>query len=145
MTGSAVTFAAVLAGLLVAHDVADHWVQTDAQAVGKGRRGRVGRRACVGHVATYTLVTATTVAALWVLLALPITPAGFLAGQATSAVTHYWADRRLPLARLAHRVGRGRLYRLGADVGCLGTGGYALDQSFHRAWLLIAALLTAVA
>lgn len=40
---TAVTFTAVGLGLLVAHTVADHWVQTHRQAMNKGRPGRPGR------------------------------------------------------------------------------------------------------
>lgn len=146
----AVTFAVVLPGLLVAHQVADHWVQTSHQAGRKGAAGWPGRVACAAHVATYTLVTAGSVALLWALLGLSVTPAGFAAGQVLSAVTHYWADRRFTLARLAALTGKAGFYRLGAprpehdDNPMLGTGAYALDQSWHWAWLGAAALLTAV-
>ncbi|WP_018683680.1 DUF3307 domain-containing protein [Actinokineospora enzanensis] len=138
---SAVTFAVLLPALLVAHQVGDHWAQTDHQAVAKGRRDRSGRMACVGHVASYTVVTAGTVAVLWWLLGLPVTPVGFVAGQAISAVTHYWADRRFTLSWLARVAGKGAFARLGGPLG----GGYILDQSWHQLWLLVAALVTAVA
>ncbi|MBP2340273.1 hypothetical protein JOF41_006451 [Saccharothrix coeruleofusca] len=149
--GMAVAFAAVLPALLVAHNVADHWVQTESQSVHKGWRSHAGRLACLRHVASYTMVTAGTVALLWWLLGLPITPAGFVAGQLVSAVTHYWADRRHTLARLAALVGKGGFVTFGAprpgrdDNPTLGTGAYALDQSWHWLWLGVAALLTAVA
>lgn len=147
---AAVTFAVVLPGLLVAHQVADHWVQTDHQAGRKGAAGWPGRMACAAHVGTYTLVTAAVVAVLWVVLGLGITPAGFVVGQLLSAVTHYWADRRAVLARLVALVGITGFYRLGVprpgrdDNPSLGTGAYALDQSWHWLWLGMAALLTAV-
>lgn len=146
----AVTFAATLPGLLVGHNVADHWVQSSHQAAHKGLPGWPGRIACAAHVASYTAVTAATVGLLWGLLGLGITPAGFLAGQALSATTHYWADRRSTLARLAERLGRDGFYRLGCprpgrdDNPSLGTGAYALDQSFHWLALFVAALLTAL-
>lgn len=136
MTSSAVTFAALLPALLVAHNVADHWVQTSHQAGAKGQPGWPGRWACAAHVATYT------------------------------AVTHYWADRRFTLARLCDRLGKGEFYNLGKprdrtvtagfvsieggmartpiDIPTLGTGAYALDQSWHWAWLGAAAFVTAV-
>jgi hypothetical protein len=66
-------------------------------------------------------------------------------------LTHYWADRRTTLAALATRVGKGEFYALGAprpgreDNPTIGTGAYALDQAWHWVWLLVAALLTAVA
>ncbi|MGH9288440.1 MAG: transcriptional regulator [Acidimicrobiales bacterium] len=147
---AAVTFAAVGVGLYAAHRVADHWVQTGHQSLAKGQPGWSGRWACAKHVATYTLTTAGTVALLWVVLGLAITPLGFLLGQTISAVSHYWADRRFTLARLCERIGKGGFYRLGApragrdDNPSLGTGAYALDQSWHYGWLFVAALLTAV-
>ena len=147
---AAVTFAATLPALLVVHNVADHWAQTSHQAATKGQRSHAGRVACATHVATYTVFTAATVALLWVAFGLPITPGGFALGQLVSAITHYWADRRFTLAKLAALVGLGRFYRLGVprdgrdDNPSLGTGSYALDQSWHWGWLAVAALLTAV-
>lgn len=149
------TFAATFVTLWAAHQLADHWVQTGHQANNKHRHGkpiedRIGRRACAAHVATYTLTTAVFVAAAWWLLHLDITPAGFVLGQAVSAVTHYWADRRFTLARLCTALGKADFYQLGAprpdhnDNPSLGTGAYSLDQSFHVVFLFIAALLTAL-
>lgn len=175
MIESAVTFAVVLPSLMVAHHVADHWIQTDWQAKHKGDRDpwHVGHLACAAHVATYTLTTILFVSAAWLLFDLPISPAGFLLGQLVSAVTHYWADRRFTLERLCERLGKGNFYRLGAprevsaytevvtingedyelhvypnsgpgsppgwDNPSLGTGAYALDQSWHWFWLFVAA------
>lgn len=148
---AAVTFAVVLPALLVAHNVADHWVQTGHQAAVKGQRDWSGRLACVRHVTSYTTVTAGVVAGLWVVLGLPLTITGFAVGQAVSAVTHYWADRRFTLAWLAGLLGKTAFYRLGAprpdrdDNPTIGTGAYVLDQAWHWLWLFVAALLTAVA
>ena len=147
---AALVFAVVLPTLLVAHHVADHWVQTSHQAATKGLPDWSGRWACVKHVATYTATTVAAVGLVWAVLGLPIHPAGFVAGQLVSAVTHYWADRRHTLARLAEVLGMGGFYRLGAprtghdDNPSLGTGAYVLDQSWHWLWLFAAALLTAV-
>jgi hypothetical protein len=166
-------FAVVAVTLLIAHSVADHWVQTGAQAQGKGLPGRAGRRACAAHVLTYTLTTATAVGAVWWLFGLPVTWWGFTAGQVVSAGTHYWADRRFTLEWLCDRLGKGEFYRLGAprqvlaydsndvavelrrtnkpwegpgpwDNPTLGTGAYALDQSWHLGWLGVAAVVTVV-
>ena len=151
MSTTALAFAAVLPGLLVAHNVADHWVQTNHQALIKGQRGHAGRIACLAHVASYTAVTAVVVALLWLVLDLDVSPLGFAAGQLVSAVTHYWADRRTTLARLAALAGKTPLYVLGTpragrdDNPTVGTGAYALDQSFHWLWLFVAALVTATA
>ncbi|ASU77282.1 DUF3307 domain-containing protein [Actinopolyspora erythraea] len=147
---TALTFAATLPALLVAHHVADHWVQTSHQASSKGLPGRQGQLVCAKHVASYTAVTAGFVGLLWTLLGLPITPAGFAVGQLVSALTHYWADRRWTLRRLAGAVGQSGFYALGSpregkdDNPSLGTGAYVLDQSWHWLWLFVAALLTAL-
>ncbi|MEV6607456.1 DUF3307 domain-containing protein [Kutzneria sp. NPDC051319] len=147
---AAVTFAVVLGALLVAHNVADHWIQTDHQACTKGGSDWTGRLACLRHVATYTAATAGMVALLAVLHLAEVTPVGFVVGQLVSAVTHYWADRRTTLAKLAAALGHRSFYRRGAprpgrdDNPTLGTGAYALDQSWHWLWLLVAALTTAL-
>ena len=169
-TSPAATFAAVAVALVVAHQVADHWVQSSHQAAHKGKPGWEGRLACLEHVASYTLVTTLATLAVWLLLDLPLTLPGVALGQAISAVTHYWADRRTTLQRLAERLRLGGFYRLGSprpalvavvdqdgnpaydadgqpvvipvDGGTLGTGAYALDQSWHWLWLGVAALVT---
>ncbi|MET7736370.1 transcriptional regulator [Streptomyces sp. NPDC005402] len=145
----AATFAAVFIALYVAHSVGDHWVQTSHQSAHKGRPGWVGRLADARHVAT---LTATKVAVLlpvaW-LLNLRLSLLGTVAGLAMDAATHWWADRRSTLAWLAKVTGKGEFYRLGApragrdDNPHIGTGAYALDQSFHYLWLLVAALIIA--
>lgn len=146
---NALAFAVLLPTLLVAHQVADHWVQTSHQAGHKHLPGWVGRFNCAKHVTSYTLVTASMVALAWAVFGLAVTPVSFLAGQVVSAVTHYWADRRTTLAGLATVTGNGGFYRLGTprdgrdDNPTLGTGAYALDQSWHWAWLFTAALITA--
>jgi len=169
-TSPAAAFAAVAVALLVAHQVADHWVQTSHQAATKGRAGDEGRLACAAHVATYTLVTTAAVITVWLTLALPLSPGGVLAGQVVSAITHYWADRRTTLERLATRLRLAGFYGLGSprpvrvavvdeagalaydcegqvvtvpvDAPSLGTGAYQLDQSWHWLWLAVAALIT---
>lgn len=129
-------FAAVFAALYAAHQVADHWVQTQHQADTKGHPGWPGRIACAAHVATYT---ATAVAAL---TALALATGWHLdgwrigVGLGVSAISHYIADRRAPLRRLADLLGK--------DPAWLESGGmYALDQSWHVGWLFAAALAMA--
>ncbi|RSM56600.1 transcriptional regulator [Actinoplanes sp. ATCC 53533] len=146
---TAATFAAVFVALFVAHQVADHWVQTDHQALHKGDPGRAGRLTCAAHVATYTATALLAVLALPLFLGLPLNPAGVAAGLAVSAVTHYIADRRTPLAALAALVRLDAFYALGKprpgrdDNPCIGTGAYALDQSLHYLFLFAAALVIA--
>ncbi|GAA1586836.1 DUF3307 domain-containing protein [Actinoplanes couchii] len=147
--GMAATFAAVFIALWVAHQVADHWIQTQYQADRKGHPGWSGRIACAAHVTSYTATAAVAVVALAVALDLHLSPWRVVAGLTVSAVTHYIADRRTPLKRLAVLLGADRFYALGVprpgrdDNPSLGTGAYALDQSFHYAWLFVAALIIA--
>ncbi|GLZ02429.1 DUF3307 domain-containing protein [Actinoplanes sp. NBRC 103695] len=146
---TAATFAAVFVALYVAHQLADHWIQTQHQADCKGRPGWPGRIACAAHVITYTLTALVALAAVALSLGLPLGPGRVAAGLAVSAVTHYIADRRAPLKRLADLCGAGRFYALGIprpgrdDNPSLGTGSYALDQSFHYLFLFVAALVIA--
>lgn len=129
---------AVFAALYVAHQVADHWVQTQHQADTKGQPGWRGRLACAGHVATYSLTALVAVVVLAWRTGLILSPAGLVAGLAVSAVTHYLADRRTPLRRIADWLGSGPFYRV--NTGGL-NGAYLLDQSWHIGWLFVAALL----
>lgn len=139
MTDHAALFAATLGTYLVAHHVADYWVQTSNQAAGKGLAGWGGRWACAKHVATYTATLALALAAVAWWLRLPVSPVWMLAGLTVSAVSHYWADRRTTLAWLADRLGLGGFYRAGTG---LASGAAHLDQSWHWLWLGIAALVT---
>ncbi|MEO3750149.1 DUF3307 domain-containing protein [Streptomyces sp. B6B3] len=150
MNDTAGTFAAVFATLFVAHSVGDHWVQTTPQARNKGRPGWPGRLAGVRHVVGLTLTKLLLLALVAVVLSLPLTTTGTCVGLAVDAYSHWWADRRSTLARLAQLLGKGEFHALGSTVtdshgrpSHLGTGAYALDQSWHHFWLLVAALLIA--
>lgn len=137
-------FAAVFVALYAAHQVGDHWVQTHRQACGKGTPDMAGRIACAGHVLTLTATKMLALAALMYVTGLTLHPAALAAGLAADAASHYWADRRTTLARLAHRLGKGDFYELGdGKAAPVGTGAYALDQSWHIAWLFITALIIA--
>lgn len=137
---------AVFAALFVAHQVADHWVQTARQSTRKALPGRAGWAACTGHVATYT-ATAVVLLAPTLALLVAAQPARVVAGLAISAVTHWVIDRRRPLLWLATRLGRAALLSLGVtrpgrdDLVGPGTGLYTLDQSAHYLFLLVAALV----
>lgn len=147
MTTDVAAFAAVFAALYAAHQVADHWVQTQHQAECKGKPGWTGRLACLAHVLTYTATAVVALAALCLVTELSLNLVATAIGLTISAVSHYIADRRTPLRWLAERIGSGRFYTLGAprpgrdDNPSLGTGAYALDQSWHIGWLFVAALV----
>ncbi len=139
MTAAAV-FAAVFAAYAAGHQVGDYWVQTNGQAAGKCAPGWRGRGACASHVATYTMTLAACLALAWWRLGLPLQPAPVAAGLAVSAVTHYFADRRRPLERLASLIpGKLGFWRAGQG---LASGAAHLDQAWHWWWLFAAALIT---
>ena len=128
------TFAALFAGLYVAHHLGDYWVQTNTQATTKTLPGRVGRRACLAHVTTYTITAVLVLTVVAWRLDLVLDPGRAAIGLGVSAVTHYLADRRVLLRRLAVLAHH--------DGPWLDTGGLALmDQSWHIAWLFAAALI----
>ncbi|MGC5012989.1 transcriptional regulator [Streptosporangium sp. DT93] len=139
--GALTAFAAVFIALFAAHSVGDIWVQTHHQALTKGAPGRAGRWACAKHVATLTLTKAVAIGAVMLATGLRLDGAWLCAGLLVDAASHYWADRRTTLARLAERIGKGDFYRLGADH--LGSGAHALDQAWHHLWLFVAALIIA--
>jgi hypothetical protein len=137
--------------LYAGHHVGDYWVQTDHQAAHKGAKGQEGILACAMHVATYTLTQAAFLAlAAWT-TGLRWNLWAFLGALAVSAITHYLADRReygimFRLARLL--PGKDRFLTLGVprpgreDNPSLGTGAWALDQSWHIFWgVFVAALV----
>lgn len=131
------TFAAVFAALYAAHQVADHWVQTQRQADHKGMPGWAGRIACALHVLTYTVTAAAALGVLALALGLRVSLPAAVLGLLVSAVTHYIADRRTPLRWMADRLRK--------NPAWLERGGglYALDQSWHIGWLFVAAVVIA--
>lgn len=136
----AVIFATALGAYVAGHQVADYWVQRESQAMRKGLPGWPGRLACAAHVATYTLTLAAFLAVAAWALSLPVSPGRAATGLAVSAASHYFADRRTPLARLADLAGKGGLWRSGTG---LASGAAHLDQAWHWLWLFAAALITA--
>ncbi len=146
------TFAAALAALNAAHEVGDHWVQTDRQAEMKGDRGeqqRAGQLACARHVAGVTATKAVVLAITCKALGLKLRPGRTAAALALDAATHYWADRRYTLEAFADMLGKGDYFHLGLpreghdDNTTVGSGRFMLDQAFHRAALWAAALIIA--
>lgn len=155
----AVTTAVAYASMLAGHYVGDQWLQTSAQACKKSLAGAASPGAaspgtalwhCAKHVAAWTATTTGFFlgAAWW--LHLPIHWGWLAAGVAVNAVTHYVADLRTPLLWLAGLAGKSGYIEhanvqrpSGADRFGPGTATFHLDQSWHIAWLLPAALLVA--
>lgn len=142
----AARFAAAYAVLTASHELADHWVQRDTEAVAKGEPGRDGVRACAVHVATYT---ATQALALWAAnrtLGIGIGWRRASVALAVSAATHYVADRQGGHWRDEQPRGIVRLAAVTRHAGWLQRdpgAGYLLDQSWHKTWITIAAAITA--
>ncbi|SCG14588.1 Protein of unknown function [Micromonospora echinofusca] len=133
----AVTFAAVFVALFVAHQVGDHWIQTQHQASHKGDAGWSGRWACVKHVLTYCATAMVSLAGLAAVTGWCPDGVPAVVGMAVSGVSHFVIDRRWPLRWLADRLGKC------PDWLERGGGLYALDQSAHIGFLFIAALVMA--
>ncbi|MFE2412333.1 hypothetical protein ACFXDE_28695 [Kitasatospora sp. NPDC059408] len=157
-TDRAARFATSYALLRAAGAIGDMWVQTDTCARIKGATDtnpvvdrdeetgtetvhgtREGQLACAHHCLTYS---ATQAGALLIgsrLLGLRLRPGRVTAALALSFATHYIADRRQPLARLANATGKGAFYERLAPV----CGSFELDQAWHHGWESAAALLLA--
>jgi hypothetical protein len=149
-------FAATGLALYVGHHVGDYWVQTEAETRHKGDAGWTGRLTCAAHVSTYVLTQGVCLALVWLVLDLP--GGGWrrsVVALAVSGVTHYaadrrehglmfWLARRLPSTRDFLTLGKPRSMitfasdgagwgsrRVTLDQPTLGTGAWALDQSWH--------------
>lgn len=144
MTSTAARFAAAYAALTASHEVADHWVQIDAQATAKGQPGPDGARACAAHVATYTATQAAALYAADRLLGLRLDWRRAALGLAVSAVTHYIADRQGGHWRDPEPRGVVKLAAATGHAGWLQRdpgAGYLLDQSWHKGWIAVAAVI----
>jgi len=144
-TTAAVRATAAYAALTASHEVADYWVQRDAEAVAKGGHGAEGRAACARHVASYT---ATQALALWAAdrtLHLGLDWRRAVAGLAVSAVTHYVADRSG--GRWREEGPSTRLVRFARTTGHAGWlerdpgAGPLMDQAWHKGWIAVAAVV----
>ena len=139
-------FAATYAALTAAHEVADHWVQVDDQAVHKGAASRDGVIACAEHVITYTATQALALAAVQRVTGMRLSWRRAALGLAVSAATHYVADRQGGHWRDEKPRG---IVRLAAATGHAGwlqrdpNAGYLMDQAWHKGWIAVAALIAA--
>jgi hypothetical protein len=143
---TAARFAAAYAVLTASHEVADHIVQVDRDAVAKGRHGNEGRAACARHVASYTATQAAALLLADRALGLRLDWRYAAAGLTLSAVTHYGADRsggrwaedpgKVPttrMVRFAHAIGKGGWLTRDPQAG------YRYDQAWHKGWIAVAA------
>jgi hypothetical protein len=139
----------VFALLFASHELGDHWIQTSHQALNKHRDDTTGRATCAAHVAALTATHGLALAAGAAATRDPLRPRRVAAGLAVIAVTHYWADRRTTLARLAKALHQSEYYGFGQprpghdDAPHVGTGAFHLDQAWHVGWLAVAAAIIA--
>jgi hypothetical protein len=130
----------ILAAKAAGHHAGDYLLQSDYQAVTKGSPGILGRRACTRHVASLTAAQAALVALVLAATDTAAAPLSVAAGLAVNAATHWWADRRTTLHGLVLAT-----EPLVAKTGFFETavGRAAIDQAWHRLWLLPSALIAA--
>jgi len=146
MSNRAAHFAAAYAALTAAHEVADHWVQIDDQAVSKGKPGPDGAIACTQHVLTYTATQAVALAAVQRATGMRLSWRRAAVGLAISAATHYIADRQGGHWRDENPQ---EVVRLAAATGHAGwlardpNAGYLMDQAWHKGWIAVAAAVAA--
>ena len=154
MTDPAAALAAVYIALFVGHQIGDYWLQTHSQAGLKGESGWPGRLADARHVLVLTGTKTGVLALVWALVHLGLHPWPVAVGLAVDAVSHWWADRKTTLRRLAQLMdralpafGKEQFFDLGAprpghdDNPTMGVGSAHLDQAFHFTFLLFAALI----
>ena len=134
-----VTFVVTLLALLVGHQVGDHVLQSDTQAATKSEPGAPGVRAMAGHLITYHLSVGAVLALVTVVLHVPLTVAGVVAGLMFSAVTHALLDRRHLVRAVLRSTGSPEFAEQQTPV----CGMYVADQALHWLCLLISALLVA--
>jgi len=121
-----------------AHNIGDHIVQTDGQAVGKTiAKGWVPPM--VGHVGSYHAVMAGMLLAADRLLGLGLSRRRLAVALAVSVGTHAFLDRRWPVRRILEATGSPGFARLQTPLN----GPYLADQALHHGALWLAALVAA--
>jgi hypothetical protein len=139
MSTSALVFAVAMATLVAAHQLADHIFQTDNDANAKAAPGMNGWRHLLVHVGAYHATALVMLVITAVVLNVPLTVAGMVAGLGFSAVTHAILDRRWPVRWILQHVGAPEF----ADLKTPICGMYLADQALHYGCLWVAALLIA--
>lgn len=129
--------------MYVGHHIGDYWVQRDEDAACKGKAGAEGVRACLVHVISYVVTQGVCVLLASLATGEFISPWLYALSLLVSGVFHYLADRREHgiMFRLARKIpGKAKFLTLGVPRGghyddnpSLGTGAWALDQSWHIA------------
>ena len=125
-----------------AHGYADHWGQDNDDALDKGRAGRAGRAACARHVLNLTVTKVAALALAGAATGIRLYPRRVAIAMTLDAASHYVIDRRSPLRRLAHALGKDDFIAVGDPTAApCGTAAYELDQSLHTTLLALAAVI----
>lgn len=134
-------FAAGLATLYAAHQVADHvFGQTDEVANNKVKPGKAGWSAIVQHVLSYHLVVYFMLMITVVVLNVPVSLLGFFLCLAFSTASHAIIDRRWPVQFILEKTGSPKFAQMTTPLN----GMYLADQGLHYLCLWISALLLTV-
>jgi hypothetical protein len=137
----AVIFAAGLATMYAAHQVADHvFGQTDEDAANKAKPGTIGWNAIVSHVIKYHFCMAAMLAVTVFVLSLPVSFVGVFSCLMFSAVTHAILDRRWPVKWILEKTGSPEFAKMQQPL----CGMYLADQGLHWFCLWISALLLTI-
>lgn len=128
-------FAVILPTLWAAHNVGDHVVQTDHQAMNKA----ISWGAMAGHVGGYQVIQALAVESVLTLTGLRGSVWRRVAGMVVSAGTHAFLDRRWPVKKILEKTGSPGFAQQRTPV----FGMYQADQALHHGCLLISALIMA--
>ncbi|WP_239118502.1 DUF3307 domain-containing protein [Paractinoplanes ferrugineus] len=139
MSAEAVTFAASIATLSVAHQLGDHIFQRDLEAAHKADAGWSGWRRMAVHVGVYHLVATIMLLVTAVVLDLRLSVAGVVVGLAFSAASHALIDRRWPVRWILQHLEAPAFAERQVPV----SGMYLADQALHLGGLWVSALLIA--
>lgn len=134
------TFIGAVVTMMLAHPVADYFVQTDHQAQHKGLTGHrsvEGRVHCAAHAFTYTLTQNAILCTVFALADFDGRYAVVVLALVLNGVTHYVIDRRWPLEAFARATAHGGW--IDRDPEAMPK----LDQAAHLALFLPVGLLIA--
>ena len=131
-------FAAGLATMYAAHQVADHvFSQSDKVATNKTRGGRVGLSAMLQHVGNYHVIMYVMLMTTVLVLDLHPSVLGLALCIGFSLLSHAFIDMRWPVKKLLDAIGSPNFAKMITPLN----GMYLADQGLHWLCLWISALL----
>lgn len=130
------TFGAVLGTLWVAHQVADHVIQTDQMSYRKMGAALGDWTLAILHAASHIALSVPMLALIDHLQGTPTNWAGTAVGMALIGLSHLYIDRRHPVQWVMKHTGSSDFAKGEGPV----YGPYHVDQTLHIAMLWIGAL-----